>query len=673
MAINQIIKSYKTSTPVRIVNVSETEAFAIATHAKVGAVALHLVVGNKGDSNTPQDSLGGEFGQWRIYGLRILPSIASNPVTEYTKIIYAGIGSQEYAINIENEYGGIYHGLSTDAPYTQTGTSLSSNVSVSSVSLTHDVTIEWVGGQTADVLETITFDKSGSVRTDCTVNCDFNTLTASLAMLMVGMDFTRLSTDGGSTWSTISTGDTTTNVDEVQFRDPYTGLVVITSDDAREANNFNQKFVNRSGDRNKIYSRFDTPANGNLGHVSCTRLIDFDLVPYDKEIPISTNYDNGEFSGYLSPWGANSDFTAGVDYNATLSVNESIFPEITQIETDFPDVSHPSVWGYFFIAKGDYRNSPGSEHPEAVAIENLEHFTESFEWSYEGSENFNLLSEHWLTSAPNDFDTIVYEIGFFLHYETTATHWYLHNHGDEIGDYDDGSNEWHVRWHNGFCTFALDDTDLLSGTIDRKAAIAWLLEQSALSPEADWALNPEWYLNGTAFGVEPTDGGGTTAVDIVNWNAIWSASPLWEPFTDTFSANTAGDSRTPAGWIKTHPASGTPCFANVVDGEWTVNSKPSQANRWIREGGIPPGDYTLDLDYRTANGSAGTIQVDNSNTGAGSPYATLTLNNSSSNTTLSLDFTVPPGEEGFIRFSGSQASPENSRSSTIIELSVNFR
>jgi hypothetical protein len=502
-------------------------------------------------------------------------------------------------------------------------------------------------------------------RTTHRMVCPYNTLTAALALFQLSTAYKRVSMDLGVTWTDATTVGyyDTSAVNEVWWRNPNTGTIAKVLLDRSGATNFEESNFDVSSSRVKYRARFDTPTSGNFGDQTCIAQYSFGYLSHDKLLPLAKNYDNGPYSAYLSAWGA-SGYVAGVDYTAFMDIEEFTFPVKTRIRTQFTSVDHPGVWGYFFVAKGDYRASPGSGHPAPVQIGSLDSFTETFDFSYEGSENFNLLSENWLTSVEGDWDTITYEVGWFYHYETNATHWFLRNHGLLIGDYNDGVRTWRVRFHEnlsgnghgaGFCTFALNDIDLLSGTIDKKAAYDWLLTQSTANPTAIWALDPNWWMNGTSFGSEVTNGGGATAIMINAFDATWTVFSEPTPFsmTETFDTSNPSFADVPFGHTYVGAAGRQ---SSVSGGVFSTTGVGTGNWRWVKDTPLQPGTYEIQVDYRTGGDyTAGGIKVSpaNSGTGTGAQLATQSFTSAVTPTTMIRTVVIPTGQLGYITYEAS--------------------
>ncbi|WP_088183561.1 hypothetical protein [Sphingobium sp. Z007] len=293
----------------RTVPISAYEAYVIAPHATLGAVALHLIYGNGTNpvDQTPADSLGAPFGGWRIQGFRTLPSVASNPVTEYSEIIYSGVGSQEYAINVNNVYGGTYHGGLNS--YVQTGPDMTQAAMLPAMQLDHTATISWTGGEVAQLTGGLEFLSQGVTRTTHRMVAPHNTLTVALALFQLSPAYTRASTDLGATWADVSAGGyyDTSAVNEVWWRNPTTGTIAKVLLDRAGATNFEESNFDVSVSRVKYRARFDTPSSGNFGDQTVRATYSFaasepDPIPSWSPFTDSFNASNPSQAGSPLGW-----------------------------------------------------------------------------------------------------------------------------------------------------------------------------------------------------------------------------------------------------------------------------------------------------------------------------------------------------------------------------------
>jgi hypothetical protein len=231
---------------------------------------------------------------------------------------------------------------------------------------------------------------------------------------------------------------------------------------------------------------------------------------YDVTVPDATNYLQGSYLGYMSPWGKGS-LNTPADYANYLDVNTATWPNGSRIRTRWPVSGAPvAVWGYMFIGFGKYDGATVVPDPvDPIQMGNLGSFVQEFDWSYTGSPNFILLNELYLTTLEGVHTPKEVEVAFILHAAAPTITW--HNTGADYGTYvDDQARSWSVRRHPGGAAsnyiHLLPSTpvDILSGTINWKHALEWLVGQGHV--EADW------WINGVAIGSEPITNAGETTL-----------------------------------------------------------------------------------------------------------------------------------------------------------------
>jgi hypothetical protein len=217
-------------------------------------------------------------------------------------------------------------------------------------------------------------------------------------------------------------------------------------------------------------------------------------------VAYATNYSAGGYNYYGMVFSDTTGQTRGVDYDVTAKVNPSTFPNQTTITWLNKAGVTPTagVWGY------DHIDAKLSANTSLV---NLTSLTSTFNYSYTGSTNFNVLCEIWLGNSSTDtaWDgnnaNTQWEVGFFLH----AADYNFHNGGVAIGDvHVNNGVSYTVRRNNKFITFAPQNgQDVLSGTIDWRAAFDYLVFHNIITG-SEWISG---YLN--LLGIEPTMKSGT--------------------------------------------------------------------------------------------------------------------------------------------------------------------
>lgn len=274
---------------IRVVPISSTEAFLVAPHAQLGAIALHLVKGNPPGTPLGSADAGGVFGDWRIYGFRVLPSVASDPVSQASETIYAGTGSQQIAINVGGVFAGQYHGLGAGAAYSQTAPSLTAAAMIVDATIASAGELRW-SGATATWSDSFALRADGSIATSATATLPADPFNSYLDMTIVSRAFSRASLDGGATWVDMSGygewQELPASVASITLRNPATGTTITVTDDALNGVPGRLKVVTSRSSDFKIYANLDpSPTGTQLGTVSVTRTITFGKTAPDPIVP----------------------------------------------------------------------------------------------------------------------------------------------------------------------------------------------------------------------------------------------------------------------------------------------------------------------------------------------------------------------------------------------------
>lgn len=231
-----------------------------------------------------------------------------------------------------------------------------------------------------------------------------------------------------------------------------------------------------------------------------------------------TFYTKGPYSAYLGPWSRMFDKSlqrgdAPDQYRNTLTFLPDEFPRNVRLDWRFPTGKVPNgigVWGYLALSYGNYDGGPPQTPVKPCQVRNLGAFEMSFDWAFSGSRHFGLLTELWLTRDPrptagSSADALA-EIGFLLHTPDLA----FHNSGRLVGRYSDNGIAYTARSHGKYVTFAPVGGPVMTGRLDWKAALDFLVERGIISGD-------EW-INGVAFGVEPNKGGGAGITYFKSWS-----------------------------------------------------------------------------------------------------------------------------------------------------------
>ncbi len=178
----------------------------------------------------------------------------------------------------------------------------------------------------------------------------------------------------------------------------------------------------------------------------------------------------------------------------------------------WPEAAHTQPYGINFVAWGNYNYAVVSAPIPSRAVSEIAELTQSFAYSYTG-QDFNTLTEFYLTTVAGDSSTKVAEIGWFLH--TPAATMAFLNASTNWGVYtDDQGRKWNCRRSasgdaGNFIMFVPQDgADILAGTINAKHALDWLVSQNR--------INPALFFNGWGFGSEPLRSTGSLTITALN-------------------------------------------------------------------------------------------------------------------------------------------------------------
>lgn len=282
----------------RAIRTGDHSAFLIGPHAQFVAVALQLMRGNAGDTAVPADSVGPPYGDWRIAGYRLLPSIDADPLTEASEIVGEGIGAQQIAIRRTTGGGwaGHYHGFGTGADYAQTAPDLSGDTMTSDATIRSLGRARWSDGAYFDFDESVRLSSDGAIITRAEVSMPFDPNIAYLDMTIAGPEFSRASLDGGATWQDLSQlavgADLPPKVDTVVLRNPGSGTTLTVTDDALDGTPGRAKRILRRAADYKIYPDLNpTPNPRDLGRILVRRTIRFGRTAPDPVAPKTAIWD----------------------------------------------------------------------------------------------------------------------------------------------------------------------------------------------------------------------------------------------------------------------------------------------------------------------------------------------------------------------------------------------
>jgi hypothetical protein len=222
-------------------------------------------------------------------------------------------------------------------------------------------------------------------------------------------------------------------------------------------------------------------------------------------------YTQGSFIAYAAPWstysGAASALKRGVDFLDEISVQPDTFPANVEFTWHWP-LTPPKgtgVYGYNALSFGSYDGGVPQLPITPRQVKDIGTLSETFSFEMaRPAGDFNVLTEFFLMKSAGGEK--VAEIGFFLRSAKSAIE--FANAGQQLGTFTDATGRaWKVAVqpapHGPYHMF-IPDGDVLSGSIDFKAALDFLRGKGRLTGE-------EWF-SGLAFGIEPVKGSGSLRV-----------------------------------------------------------------------------------------------------------------------------------------------------------------
>ncbi|WP_275229288.1 GH12 family glycosyl hydrolase domain-containing protein [Novosphingobium album (ex Liu et al. 2023)] len=223
------------------------------------------------------------------------------------------------------------------------------------------------------------------------------------------------------------------------------------------------------------------------------------------------NFSKGEYLAFAVPWAAESGPMRHWSNHAdTVRVDPPRFPDNTAIRFAWPPFSPrggiAGVWGYMGIGHGNYDGGAAEAPVTPRRVDDISALSQSFAWSYDFRLGVaDVLTEFYLRSNPDDNESKLIEIGWFLHTPEKTRHFV--ETGQQIGKFvEAGGRTWIVARNEKFVTFMPEGgVDVLNGRIDMLAALRWLKSKKVITGR-------EWY-NGVAIGVEPFKGTGHIQID----------------------------------------------------------------------------------------------------------------------------------------------------------------
>lgn len=236
--------------------------------------------------------------------------------------------------------------------------------------------------------------------------------------------------------------------------------------------------------------------------------------PGQVVVAAKTPYSQGLYFAYAQPWGGERSALTRwwAPHADTIAVDLKRFPDNTTTHwrwLPFSPRSGPGVWSYQAVMHGNYDGGEPEEAIPPARVNAVRRFSQDFAWSIDNRYgDANVLTEFYLRSSPTDPDAKLLEVGWLLHAPAHSRRYF--EAAQLVGRYTDPQGRaWEVRRDGKFCMFAPQiPGDVTSGTIDMRAALAWLQRTGTIRGD-------EW-LWGVAFGSEAIKGIG--GLSISHWS-----------------------------------------------------------------------------------------------------------------------------------------------------------
>lgn len=224
-----------------------------------------------------------------------------------------------------------------------------------------------------------------------------------------------------------------------------------------------------------------------------------------------STFTKGSYVAFAAPWAAQTGLMHRWSNHAdVVLVDLPKFPNNTGVEFTWPPFTPrggiAGVWGYMGLAHGNYDGGTVEVPVPARRVDDIKALSQTFSWTPAFRLGVaDVLTEFYLRSDPEDSDSKLVEIGWFLHLPERSRS-YLAK-AKVIGRYvDPQGTPWNVVRNDNFITFSAPDyRDVLKGRIDMLAALHWLKDRKLVTGR-------EWYT-GVAIGVEPFKGTGKMQID----------------------------------------------------------------------------------------------------------------------------------------------------------------
>ena len=208
-------------------------------------------------------------------------------------------------------------------------------------------------------------------------------------------------------------------------------------------------------------------------------------------------FKRGSYAAFLAPFNRKN-LVPGKDYQNTMTFKAADFPNNVELRWSWPKIPFPTgVYNFMSVKFGDYYNTPVDIFVNPKKIRSIQRLLQRHRAKIDGTlDGFNLITDFFLTSGPNDHSVHTHEVMIFHHSPSDSRR--FASQGRFIGIFTSSEKtEWRVSVHPDpkiFIFMPRSFQDNLIGETDIAAKLHWLIERKELSGDE--------YYNGHAFGVE---------------------------------------------------------------------------------------------------------------------------------------------------------------------------
>jgi hypothetical protein len=246
-----------------------------------------------------------------------------------------------------------------------------------------------------------------------------------------------------------------------------------------------------------------------LGSAASTKPLSSPATLSPKVIHDNEAYPAGAYLAYIAPFNKGA-LIYDRDYTESITVDAAVFPAQSLFSWRWPDTpASAGVYGFSAIDFGDYNNTAVPTPIPARRVGQIRTLNETHDASFAGLlEGFDVIDDLFLTGAPDDNTTNLFEVEVFLHTPRYSADYVRGTR--RIGNFVGAGIIWTVAIDESaghipdILFMPHDRSDIGSGTVDLRAMLAYLVDARVIPATV--------YFNGFAFGTETQRGAGEMRV-----------------------------------------------------------------------------------------------------------------------------------------------------------------